>query len=69
MLFHPADPMILLYNPIEKLKTMGKAADIAYTEQQLLDIGLTIIRNTRNFEKALGEWEALATRAKTWDKF
>ena len=69
MTFHPADPMILLYNAVEKLKTMGESADIAYTEPQLLDIGLTVIRNTRDFEKALGEWEALATTAKTWAKF
>ena len=69
MTFHPADPMILLYNAIEKLKTLGEAADIAYTEQQLLDIGLTVIRNTRDFEKALGDWEALATTAKTWTRF
>ena len=69
MAFHPADPMILLYNPIEKLKTMGEAANIAYTEQQLLDIGLTVIRNTRDFEKALGEWETLTTTVKTWTEF
>ena len=69
MSFHPADPMILLYNAVEKLKTMGEAADIAYTEPQLLDIALTVIRNTRDFEKALGEWEALRATAKTWVKF
>ena len=69
MTFHPADPMILLYNAIEKLKTMGEAAEIAYTEPQLLDIGLTIIRNTRDFEKALGEWETLTSTEKTWKKF
>ena len=44
-------------------------SDIEYTEKQLLDIGLTVIRNTRDFEKALGEWEALATTAKTWITF
>ena len=44
--FHPADPRIVLYNPIEKLKTLVESADIAYTEAQLLDIGLTVIRNT-----------------------
>ena len=69
MSFHQADPMILLYNPIEKLKSMGEADDIAYTKQQLLDIRLTVIRNTRDFEKALGEWEALRTATKTWTKF
>ena len=69
MSFHPADPMILLYNPIEKLKTMAEAAAISYTEAQLLDMGLTVIRNTRDFENALGTWEALAPRNKTWVRF
>ena len=69
MQFNPADPMILLFNPINKLVKMGISAEIEYTENQLLDIGLTVIRNTRDFKKALGEWEALATTAKTWITF
>ena len=69
MQFNPADPMILLFNPIDKLAKMGIFADIEYTEKQLLDIGLTVIRNTRDFEKALGEWESLADTAKTWTIF
>ena len=43
MSYHPANPMILLSNPIEKLKKMATAAGIAYTTEQLLDIGLTVI--------------------------
>ena len=66
---NPVDPMILLYNPIKKLGTMAESASISYTEEQLLDMGLTVIRNTRNFEKALGKWEILATNRKTWDEF
>ena len=69
MTFHPADLMILLYNPIEKLQAMAESASIAYTTNQLLDMGLTVIRNTRDFEKALGEWELLATNLKSWAKF
>ena len=69
MAYHPADPMILLYNPIEKLKKMAEAAAIPYTTDQLLDIGLTVIRNTRDFERALGDWELLPPIRKTWDKF
>ena len=69
MSFHPADPMILLYNPIEKIKIMAEAAGISYTKAQLLDMGLTVIRNTRDFENALGTWEALPARNKTWTKF
>ena len=69
MSYNPADPMILLYNPLEKLKKMAEAANIAYTEAQILDMGLTVIRNTRDFEKALGDWDSLAARNKTWDCF
>ena len=69
MAYHPADPMILLYNPIEKLKKMAEAAAIPYTTDQLLDIGLTVIRNTRDFERALGDWEQLPAIRKTWDRF
>ena len=41
--FNPADPMIIIYNPIEKLCKMAEAANIAYTENQILDIRLTVI--------------------------
>ena len=67
--FKPADPMIILYNPIEKLRKMVEYSNIAYTENQILDIGLTVIRNTRDFEKALGDWENLPTTEKIWARF
>ena len=41
--FNPVDLMIILYNPIEKLRKMAESANIAYTENQILDIGLTVI--------------------------
>ena len=41
--FNPSDPMIILCNPIKKLRKMAEAANIAYTENQILDIGLTLI--------------------------
>ena len=69
MVYHPADPMILLFNPIEKLKKMAIAADIKYTAGQILDIALMVVRNTRDFERALRDWEALPPIQKTWDNF
>ena len=69
MSFYPADPLILLHNPIKKLKKMAEAAEIPYTTDQLLDIGLTVICNTRDFERALGDWELLPTIRKIWDNF
>ena len=61
--------MIILYNPIEKLRKMAEATNIAYTENQILDSGLTVIRNTRYFEKALGYWENLPKADKIWARF
>ena len=69
MTFHPADPLITLFNPIERLKKLGEAANIPYSEAQFLDIGLTVIRNTRDFERALGDWELLLHANKTWETF
>ena len=45
---------------------MVEAANIVYTENQILDIRLTVILNTRDFEKALGDWENLPTTDKIW---
>ena len=52
MIFDPADARILLFNPIKKLREMAELARITYTDSQVLDIGLTVIRNSRDFEKA-----------------
>ena len=69
MNFHPLDLLILLYGPIEKLQNLAISAHIPYTEEKLLDVGLTVIRNTRDFEQALGDWQAKPAADKTWDNF
>ena len=48
---------------------MTEAAQIAYTEEQILDMRLTVIRNTRDFEKALGDWESLELANKNQNRF
>ena len=67
--YHPADPMILLFSPIRKLKIMASASNIAYTRGQLLDIGITVIRNTQDFERAIRDWEAIPNADKSWHQF
>ena len=69
MQFHPLDPMITLFNPVEQLKKMAISAKIPYTANQLLDIGLTVLRNTRDFERALGDWTLKTDAEKTWNHF
>ena len=52
--FNPADPMVAIYRPIEQLQKKATEASIPYSEGQQLEFGLSLIRNTRDFEKALG---------------
>ena len=56
--FSPTHPLISLFQPIEQLQKKAEEARIPYSELQLLEFGLTIIRNTRDFEKAIGEWNS-----------
>ena len=53
--FVPSDPMVTIYRPIEQLRTLAEIARIPYTESQIIDFGLQLIKNTRDFETALGE--------------
>ena len=69
MSFHPADPMITLYSPVEKLQKLAKSAEIEYSEAQIVEIALTVIRNTHDFEKVLSEWHNKPKVDKTWDNF
>ena len=64
--FTPSEPLVLIWNPIEKLKKLAQQANLPYSEQQLIEFALHIIRGTHDFEKALGDWHAKAVRDKTW---
>mmetsp|Transcript_14780 Transcript_14780/g.21115 ORF Transcript_14780/g.21115 Transcript_14780/m.21115 type:complete len:393 (+) Transcript_14780:111-1289(+) len=66
--FNPADPMVTIYWPIKQLKKLAKLAKIPYSPEQLLEFGLTLIKRTSDFEKALGEWTNKPTVEKTWAK-
>ena len=64
--FTPLEPLVLIWNPIENLKKLAIKADLPYTDQQLIEFALQIIRGTHDFEKALGEWHMKAVQDKTW---
>ena len=65
--FTPSDPLVLIWNPIEKLKRLAIQANLPYTEPQLISFALQIIRNTHDFEIALGEWNQKPAADKTWE--
>ena len=48
---------------------MATQAGIPFTDMQLLEKGLQLIRNTRYFEMASTKWNAGAHVGKTWENF
>ena len=52
--FNPADPMVTIYRPTEQYQKKATETGIPYLEEQQLEFGLSLICNTRDFEKSLG---------------
>ena len=67
--FVPSDPMITIYRPIEQLRLLADIAGIPYTETQVVDFGVQLIKSTRDFETALGEWNRKPQNDKYWENF
>ena len=67
--FVPSDPMVTVYRPIEQLRTLAEIAKIPYTESQIVDFGIQLIKNTRDFETSLGEWNKKQAEHQTWELF
>ena len=53
------DPIVNMFNEIEDLRDLGVAADKEYFKQQLVKIGLQIIKNTGKFEHDLKDWHGM----------
>ena len=54
--FNPVDPMVTIFRLIKQLQKKANEVGILYSEQQLIKFGPSLIRNTQEFLKALGEW-------------
>ena len=67
--FNPADHMVLLYRPIEQLQKLTTSAKILYSLAQQLELGITLIRGTRDFENGLSDWNSKPEPEKTWASF
>ena len=45
-----------MYYSIEELKRLGKAEDNPYTLRQIIKFGIEVMKNTREFEYGIREW-------------
>lgn len=69
MTWQPHEPIALLTRPIENLQKLAQQAGMPCTDKQLLEKGLQLIRNTRDFEYSLTHWEQKQEAQKTWVEF
>ena len=56
MSFNPENLIVVLYRHIKQWQKLATAAGIPYSPEQQLELGLTLIQSTRDFENILGEW-------------
>lgn len=69
MKYHPLDPIVKIYNVIEELERLGRAARNPYSDKQKVQIGLKVIKSTHNFTDGLKEWYQLSAANQTWITF
>ena len=54
--FDIQQPLIILFDELEELQNIAVAASNPYTDTQIVNIALTLIKNFNDFEKGLTSW-------------
>jgi len=62
------DTLVPIYNEIE-LEHLSVAAVNPYSQSQIVSYGLTIIKNTNNFETGIRTWITRPPIEHTWPNF
>ena len=60
-------PLTTVWKAINDLKVLSKAAQLPYSDAQLVDLALTIIKNTHDFETELSAWIRKPPVAQTYE--
>ena len=58
-----------MYNEVEEIKELLIVAESEYTERQLVNIGVQLIKNTNDFERGLESWLTQPVASRTWLAF
>ena len=63
------DPPALMFNKIEDLRALAQAAHVPKTDAQLVNLGLGLVKKTKDFESALLAWYNLDPNVRTYENF
>ena len=66
MQFTVSDPFTKLWKQIEDIGQLSTAENSPYTQNQLVNIALHVIKSTNDYERGLSDWYALPTVNQTW---
>ena len=61
-----SESLLFLFNEIDEPKALSIAAEIEYTEKQLVNIGIQLIKNMNDYERGLENWIVKPAALKTW---
>lgn len=50
LMWNSSEPIVLLRKLLENLQKLAKQANMPFTDKQILEKGLTLIRKTKDFE-------------------
>ena len=67
--FDITEPLIGMYNEVEDLQRLATASFAPYTDRQLVNLGIRLIKNMHDFEKGLDTWYSLPRDSQTWVTF
>lgn len=59
--FDITQPIEVMYNEIQDLQDLATAANNAYSDKQLVSLGIHLVKNMNDFEKGLIDWYARPT--------
>ena len=59
------DPLITIFDEIEDLEVFANAAGNPFTKEQIVNIGLQLLKNTNDFETGIMKWVKKANEDKT----
>ena len=63
------DPLVSLFDQVEDLKKLAIAAQMPYTNLQIINFGVQLIRNTHDFQDGLKSWYDTPIANQTWMNF
>ena len=50
------EPLVVMFNDIDEFQQLATAARLPYSDNQIINLGIRLIKNMNDFEKGLNEW-------------